>query len=226
MNENLPNHIAIIMDGNGRWAKNRFQPRLFGHRQGMKKVVEIVEYCSDLGLNNLTLYAFSTENWKRPKLEISGLMNILVEYIENELYRLVENNVRVNVLGELSILPEKPKEKVLESIEKTKNNNGLQLNLALNYGGRDEIIHAINEILKEDVESIDKEFFEKYLYTNVPVDLLIRPGGEKRLSNFLLYQMAYAEIFFSETYWPDFTTKELNEAIQWFLDRNRRFGGV
>lgn len=226
MNENLPNHIAIIMDGNGRWAKNRFQPRLFGHRQGMKKVVEIVEYCSDLGLKNLTLYAFSTENWKRSKIEVSGLMNILVEYIENELYKLVENNVKVNILGELSSLPEKPKEKVLESIEKTKNNNGLQLNLALNYGGQDEIIHAMNEILKENVKSIDKKFFEKYLYTNVPVDLLIRPGGEKRLSNFLLYQMAYAEIFFSETYWPDFTIKELNIAIQWFLNRNRRFGGV
>lgn len=214
------------MDGNGRWAKKRFQPRIFGHRQGMKKVVEIVEYCSKIHLNYLTLYAFSTENWKRPKLEVSGLMNILVEYIENELYRLIENNVKVNVLGDISDLPDIPRRKVLECIEKTKNNRGLQLNLALNYGGQDEILRAVNEILTTEESSITKEKFEEYLYTKTPVDLLIRPGGEKRLSNFLLYQMAYGEIYFSKTFWPDFTTDDLDQAIQWFLDRNRRFGGV
>lgn len=232
--DNLPQHIAIIMDGNGRWAKKRKLPRNFGHQEGMKRVVEIVEAASQLGIKHLTLYAFSTENWKRPMDEIQGLMKILVLYIRNELERLTRNNVKLIILGDISLLPELPRKEVERAVENTKNNTGMILNIALNYGGRDEIIRGIKLYLKDVemgkniVEDLDTKEFSKYLYTgNQPdPDLVIRPSGELRISNFLLYQIAYSEFWFSDILWPDFTSKYLYEAIIDYQNRNRRFGGI
>lgn len=232
--ENLPGHIAIIMDGNGRWAKQRMLPRNFGHQEGMKRVVEIVEAASQLGIQHLTLYAFSTENWKRPLEEIEGLMKILVLYIRNELARLTKNNVKLKLLGDISALPQGPLREVEKAVERTKDNTGMILNIALNYGARDEIIRGIKLYLKDvemgknSLEELDTEEFSKYLYTEgqPDPDLLIRPSGELRLSNFLLYQIAYSEFWFSDILWPDFTTKYLYQAIIDYQNRNRRFGGI
>lgn len=232
--EYLPKHIAIIMDGNGRWAKKRMLPRNFGHQEGMKRVVEIVEAASQLGIKHLTLYAFSTENWKRPMDEIEGLMKILVLYIRNELARLTKNNVKLKILGDISELPELPRKEVEKAIERTKENTGMILNIALNYGGRDEIIRGIKLYLKDiemgkrRVEELNAQEFSKYLYTEgqPDPDLLIRPSGELRLSNFLLYQVAYSEFWFSDILWPDFTSKYLYQAIIDYQNRNRRFGGI
>ncbi len=231
---NLPKHIAIIMDGNGRWAKSRFLPRNFGHQEGMERVIDVVENCSTLGIKYLTLYAFSTENWKRPTEEVAGLMNILVLYIRRELNKLHNNNIKLNILGDISKLPEKPRLEVERAIDKTKNNTKMVLNIALNYGGRDEIIYGINELLKEvkmgkiDIDSITTEDFSNYLYTRgqPDPDLLIRPSGELRISNFMLYQMAYSEFWFSDVLWPDFNEKNLYTAIMEYQKRNRRFGGI
>lgn len=232
--QRLPKHIAIIMDGNGRWAKKRNMPRNFGHREGMKRVVEIVETASQIGIKHLTLYAFSTENWKRPITEIEGLMKILVLYIRNELERLTNNNVKLQILGDISQLPELPRKEVERAIEKTKDNNKMVLNIALNYGGRDEIIYGIKEYLKDielgniNVEDLNTEVFSNYLYTKgqPDPDLLIRPSGELRLSNFLLYQVAYSEFWFSDILWPDFTKEYLYKAIIDYQNRQRRFGGI
>lgn len=231
---NLPKHIAIIMDGNGRWAKSRFLPRNFGHQEGMERVIDVVENCSSLGIKYLTLYAFSTENWKRPTEEVAGLMNILVIYIRRELNKLHNNNIKLNILGDISKLPEKPRLEVERAIVKTKDNTKMVLNIALNYGGRDEIIHGINELLKEvkmgkmNIDSITTEDFSNYLYTRgqPDPDLLIRPSGELRISNFMLYQMAYSEFWFSNVLWPDFKEKNLYTAIIEYQKRNRRFGGI
>lgn len=232
--DNLPKHIAIIMDGNGRWAKKRSLPRNFGHQEGMERVIEIVECASQIGIEHLTLYAFSTENWKRPIAEIEGLMKILVLYIRRELDRLHKNNIRLNILGDINKLPDAPKNEVIKAIEKTKNNTKMVLNIALNYGGRDEIIHGIKEYLK-DVEmgkitydDLSTDNFSKYLYTKdqPDPDLVIRPSGELRLSNFLLYQIAYSEFYFSDILWPDFKENYLYEAIIDYQNRNRRFGGI
>lgn len=232
--DNLPKHIAIIMDGNGRWAKSRFLPRNFGHQEGMERVIDVVENCSNLGIKFLTLYAFSTENWKRPSDEIAGLMSILVLYIKRELNKLHSNNIKLHILGDISKLPEKPRNEVEKAIEQTKNNTKMVLNIALNYGGRDEIIYGINELLKDyklgkiDVDNITTEQFGNYLYTKgqPDPDLLIRPSGEFRISNFLLYQIAYSEFWFSNVLWPDFKDKNLYEAILEYQKRNRRFGGI
>lgn len=232
--DNLPNHIAIIMDGNGRWAKKKLRPRNFGHQEGMKRVVEIVEASTKLGIEYLTLYAFSTENWKRPMNEIDGLMKILVIYIRNELDRLIKNNVKINILGDIAPFPSLAKDEVIRAIETTKHNNGMNLNIALNYGGRDDIIRGVKDILKDvevgniKVEDIDEESFSKYLYTRgqPDPDLLIRPSGEMRLSNFLLYQMAYTEFWFSDILWPDFKEENLYKAILDYQKRNRRYGGI
>ena len=231
---NLPEHIAIIMDGNGRWAKKKFLPRYFGHQEGMKRVVEIVRTSSKLGIHHLTLYAFSTENWKRPKDEIGHLMKILVTYIKNELKVLIENNVKLNIIGDISKLPSSAREEVEKAIIKTENNDGMNLNIALNYGGRDEIIYGIKNLFKDyklgniDIDNLTSEEFSKYLYTkgSPDPDLLIRPSGELRLSNFMLYQIAYTEFWFSDILWPDFTEDKLYEAIADFQKRNRRFGGL
>ncbi len=232
--DNLPKHIGIIMDGNGRWAKKRGLPRHFGHQEGMKRVVDIVEAANELNIKYLTLYAFSTENWKRPKIEIDALMNLLVIFIRNELDRLNRNNVRLNILGDITPLPELPKREVLRAVDMTKNNNSMTLNIALNYGGRQEIVKSFKDILMEiqkgniNIEDLDEDTISDYLYTrNQPdPDLIIRPSGELRLSNFLIYQGAYAELWFADVLWPDFNKSWLEKAILDYQNRNRRFGGI
>lgn len=232
--DKLPKHIAIIMDGNGRWAKKRSLPRNFGHKEGVERVIDIVEASHQLGIKYLTLYAFSIENWNRPKDEVFGLMKLLVFYIEKELEKLNKNNVKIQILGDIRPLPDLPRKEVEKAIEKTKDNTGLILNIALNYGGRDEIVHGVRELLKDikmgkiSVEDLDADNFSNYLYTKgqPDPDLLIRTSGEQRLSNFLLYQIAYAEFWFTDVLWPDFSEKYLYEAIVDFQNRNRRFGGI
>lgn len=225
--ENLPNHIAIILDGNGRWAKKRGLPRNLGHRQGVETLIKISRYCADIGLKNLTVYAFSTENWNRPKDEVDYLMNLLEEYFTGLDKKLNKRNIRIKVIGEKSNLSEKLLCIINEVQEKSKDNTGMILNIAFNYGGKDEIVNAFKTMIKENV-IISKENVDKYLYTNESgnVDLLIRTSGEQRISNFLLWQIAYAEMYFTNVYWPDFTKKELNKALESYKNRDRRFGGL
>lgn len=232
--ENIPRHIGIIMDGNGRWAKKRFLPRNFGHQEGMERVIDVVSYGIDLGLESLSLFAFSTENWKRPKEEVNGLMKILVEYIKRELKKLDDAGVKLKIMGDITKLPELARIEVERAIETTKDNSKMVLNIGLNYGGQDEIIYAVKNILKDNnmgkinVEDLDKDIFESYLYTKDQpmLDLLIRPSGEMRISNFMLYQLAYAELYFSNILWPDFGEKDFLEAILSYQNRDRRFGGI
>ncbi|MDU2131938.1 isoprenyl transferase [Finegoldia magna] len=225
--DRLPKHIAIIMDGNGRWATKRNKPRVFGHNEGMKRVVDVVENSLNIGIKYLSLYAFSTENWKRPQKEIDFLMQILIKYIDDQLNKLVTQGVKINILGDISVLPEKVIQKIEYALDSTRDNDKLILNIAINYGSRQEILKAVNTAIKKGVILTDDEF-SNLLYTrNQPdVDLLIRPGGEKRLSNFLLYQMSYAELYFSDIYWPDFKLESLIDAIYWYQNRDRRFGGL
>lgn len=225
--DRLPKHIAIIMDGNGRWAKKRNKPRVFGHNEGMKRAVDVVENSLNIGIKYLSLYAFSTENWKRPQKEIDFLMQILIKYIDDQLNKLETQGVKINILGDISVLPEKVIQKIEYALDSTKDNDKLILNIAINYGSRQEILRAVNTAI-EDGEILTDDEFSNLLYTrNQPdVDLLIRPGGEKRLSNFLLYQMSYAELYFSDIYWPDFKLESLIDAIYWYQNRNRRFGGL
>ncbi len=226
---NIPKHIAIIMDGNGRWAKKRGLPRLYGHHAGMKSVREVVRAASDMGVGVLTLYAFSTENWNRPKSEIKGLFGLMKLFIKKELGALHKNNVKVNIIGRLSELPIDVVKLVKEATDKTSKNTGMLLNIALNYGGRQEIVDAVNKIISEGIyKKVDEKIFEKYLYTiGLPSpDLIIRTSGENRISNFLLWQSAYSEFYTIETLWPDFKKKNLMEAISEYQKRNRRFGGV
>ena len=225
--DRLPKHIAIIMDGNGRWATKRNKPRVFGHNEGMKRVVDVVENSLNIGIKYLSLYAFSTENWKRPQKEIDFLMQILIKYIDDQLNKLVTQGVRINILGDISVLPEKVIQKIEYALDSTKDNDKLVLNIAINYGSRQEILRAVNTAIENGKILTDDEF-SNLLYTrNQPdVDLLIRPGGEKRLSNFLLYQMSYAELYFSDIYWPDFKLESLIDAIYWYQNRDRRFGGL
>lgn len=231
---NIPNHIGIIMDGNGRWAKNRFLPRIAGHKEGMNRVVDIVEECCKIGVRTLTLYAFSTENWKRPEEEVNGLMNILVVYINSQLKRILENNIIFRVIGDYSKLPSSIVKLLDNSIDKSKDNNGMVLNIALNYGGRAEIISSIKNLYKDiekgklSLDELNEESFKKYLYTkeNSDVDLMIRTGNEKRISNFLIYQLAYSEFYFTDVLWPEFYVDDLYDAIYDFQNRNRRFGGI
>ncbi|CAM2937614.1 isoprenyl transferase [Hathewaya histolytica] len=231
---NIPKHIGIIMDGNGRWAKKRNMPRTFGHKAGVETIRDIVKECSALGVKYLTLYAFSTENWKRPKEEVNTLMNLLVSYLKNEFDELHKNNVIINSIGNISYLPEMCQHELRSAYEKTKNNSGLTLNLALNYGGRDEILNAIKMLYKDiesnnlNIDDIDEEVFENYLYTKgMPEpEILIRTSGEQRISNFLLWQSSYSEILFTKVLWPDFTKKDLRNAIKEYQGRERRFGGI
>lgn len=226
----IPEHVGIILDGNGRWAKKRFMPRVAGHREGMKRVVDIVEASSNLGIKYLSLYAFSTENWKRPSEEVSALMNLLIVYVDSQLKRLSDNNVIVKTIGDISKLPDKSRQAIEKACETTKDNTGMVLNLGLNYGSRSEIIRAVEKIVNSsyDVNKLTEENFKEFLDTKTQpdLDLLIRPGGEKRLSNFMLYQVAYAELYFCDTLWPDFKEEELYKAILDFQSRNRRFGGI
>jgi undecaprenyl diphosphate synthase len=231
---NIPKHIAIIMDGNGRWAKERNLPRTMGHKAGIEAIREVVRESSKLGVKYLTLYAFSTENWKRPSDEVNALMNLLVDYLRNEFKELHRNNVVIRSIGDTSKLPQVCQEELIAAYKKTKNNTGLVLNLALNYGGRDDITTAFRKIL-EDVrfgnlreEDISELTISNYLYTaGIPdPDIIIRPSGEQRLSNFLLWQCAYSEFWLSNINWPDFKTVHLHQAISDYQKRNRRFGGI
>ena len=219
--DKLPSHVAIIMDGNGRWAQKKHLPRTAGHKEGMERVKEIVEVASNLGIKYLSLYAFSTENWKRPEEEVNGLMKLLVQYLRMELNNLNKNNVKIKTLGNIDGLPKLPREEVIRAVELTKNNNKMVLNIALNYGGRNEIVTGVKNILKDvkmgkmEIEDLTEENFQEYLYTisQPDPDLLIRPSGELRISNFMLYQIAYTEFWFSNIYWPDFREENFYQAI-------------
>lgn len=224
----VPKHVAIIMDGNGRWAKKRGLPRIEGHRKGAEVVENIVKWSAEYGIKYLTLYTFSTENWRRPKKEIEFLFSLLVEKLETKVPELIKENVKVRFMGRLKDLPKNLQEKCLEAEKETSLNNGLNLIIALNYGGRAEIVDAINRILREKMLEIDENSFRNYLYLpDVPdPDLIIRTSGEMRLSNFLIWQSAYSELYFTEKLWPDFTKDDFIKALENFSKRERRFGGV
>tara|TARA_B110000459_G_scaffold143254_1_gene156007 strand:+ start:66 stop:806 length:741 start_codon:yes stop_codon:yes gene_type:complete len=230
--QNLPNHIAIIMDGNGRWAKEKGFMRVFGHEKGTKSVRTTVEVCVDLGVENLTLYAFSTENWNRPKLEVKTLMQLLISALKKEMDTMQKNSVRLNAIGNLDNLPKKVQNELLQVIEATRLNTKMTLTIALSYGSREEIVNATRQICNKvknniiSIEKIDGALINQHLYTqNLPdVDLLIRTSGEKRISNFLLWQIAYAELYFTDVYWPDFQNEDLYKAIINYQKRERRFG--
>jgi undecaprenyl diphosphate synthase len=224
----LPAHIAIIMDGNGRWARKRGLPRVAGHRAGISAVREVVEGSADLGIAVLTLYAFSVENWKRPRTEVSVLMQLIKEYVNKELENLHKNNIQFRTIGRIDELDPSVQAELERAIAYTRNNTGMIFNVALNYGGRTEIVDAVNRILQTRNTSITEQDLAKYLYTagQPDPDLLIRTSGELRISNFLLWQIAYAEIWVTDTLWPDFEKKHLYEAILAFQKRERRFGGL
>ena len=232
--ENIPKHIAIIMDGNGRWAKAKNLPRTMGHKAGVETIRRVIKEADRLGVKYITLYAFSTENWKRPKDEVNALMKLLVQYLRSEVSELHRNKVVLRVLGDITALADECRKEIEESIELTKNNTGLVLNFAFNYGGRDEIIRAVKNVVddvqegKINKENITQELFANYLYTkdSPDPDLIIRPSGEQRLSNFLLWQCAYSEFWYSNINWPDFSEKDLQQAIYDYQNRDRRFGGV
>ena len=228
----VPNHLAVIMDGNGRWAKKRNKNRVYGHTKGIIAVRKIVEESVRLEIKYLTLYAFSTENWNRPEKEITILMQLLLKSLKNEFKKFVKNKIKLNVIGNISLLPKSVKEELSHVLKKTSENNQLVLTLALSYSGREEIQSAMKKICAKvknniiPIEKIDQSTINEHLYTeNLPdVDLLIRTSGEKRISNFLLWQIAYAELYFSEVLWPDFNEKNLHEAILNYQKRERRFG--
>ncbi|MBK8698942.1 MAG: isoprenyl transferase [Saprospiraceae bacterium] len=228
----LPRHIAIIMDGNGRWAKTHGKPRVFGHKNGVTAVREVTEICAELGIEYLTLYAFSTENWSRPPSEVGALMSLLVEAVRNELKTLNKNNIRLQAIGDLDKLPASSRKALLEGIEATRNNTRMTLVLALNYSSRWEIVQACRQIgqqIKEghlNPEEVDEQLFSRFLSTkDIPdPELLIRTSGEQRISNYLLWQIAYAELYFTEVFWPDFKKENLIEAILDYQRRERRFG--
>ncbi len=231
--EKIPSHVAIIMDGNGRWAQNRNLPRMAGHNAGMQTIKEIVKASSALGIKHLTVYAFSTENWKRSVEEVSGIFKLIVIYIEKELKELHENNVKVRVLGDYEKLPQDAVKSLERSLETTKHNTGLQFNIALNYGGRDEILRSVVKLARKvetgelKADEITEEMISDNLYTEgIPdPDLIIRTSGEMRLSNYLLWQCAYSEFVFTDVLWPDFTREDYEKAIEIFQNRKRRFGG-
>ncbi len=232
--ERIPDHIAIIMDGNGRWAQQRGLPRALGHRAGVEALRGIVKCCDRIGVKYLTVYAFSTENWKRPQTEIGILMSLLKEYVRRDLDELHANKVRIKVLGDTAKLPEDVAREIELACQKTKQNTGLVFNLALNYGGRAEIIQAVKNLIQDialekiRIEDIEEELFEQYLYTRdcPEPELLIRTSGELRLSNFLLWQAAYSEIVVVDHCWPDFNEEYLLDTIRIYQNRERRFGGI
>jgi undecaprenyl diphosphate synthase len=228
MSKNSINHLAIIMDGNGRWAKQKNQPRIFGHQTGAETAKKIINDCVKKEIPHLTLYTFSKENWSRPKEEIDALMVLLSTMLQKETENMLRNNIRFNIVGKIEDLPEKTRDWVLSTIEKTKNNSGLILTLALSYGGRQEIIDAFNSLIKTDVKIINEEILKNHLYCpELPdPDMIIRTGGEYRLSNFLLWQSAYTEIYVCDKNWPDFDVKELEKALEEYEKRNRTFGKV
>tara|TARA_Y100000768_G_scaffold371579_1_gene338429 strand:- start:587 stop:1273 length:687 start_codon:yes stop_codon:yes gene_type:complete len=222
------NHLAIIMDGNGRWANQINKPRVFGHEKGAQTAKKIINECVKRGIPYLTLYTFSKENWSRPEKEIDALMALLSTMLKSEIENMLRNNIRFNIVGKLEDLPEKTREWVLSTIEKTKNNTGLVLTLALSYGGRQEIVDALNMMIKSEVKIINEEIIKNHLYCpEMPdPDMIIRTGGEYRLSNFLLWQSAYSEIYVCDKNWPDFDESELDKALKDYEKRNRTFGKV
>jgi undecaprenyl diphosphate synthase len=230
--ERLPRHVAIIMDGNGRWAKEKGRPRVFGHRSGVKSVREVTESAAELGIEYLTMYAFSTENWGRPKFEVNALMTLLVNTIRTEIKTLMDNDVKLNAIGELGQLPSQCYKELAEAIEKTKHNKRMTLTLALNYSAKWEIIEAVKQIANAvksgdlEVENIENSTFDAALSTaGIPdPELMIRTSGETRISNFLLWQLAYAELYFTPVFWPDFDRQQFYKAILDFQNRERRFG--
>lgn len=235
--DRMPAHVAVIMDGNGRWAKEKGVPRLVGHNAGMQAMKKIVDHSDKLGIKHLTVYAFSTENWKRSMEEVSGIFKLLVKWVASDLKGLIDNNVKVKVLGDYTVLPEDAVKSLEKTLEATKDNTGLQFNIALNYGGRDEITRAVKSLAEkvkagllkpEDIneDTIGAELFTGVFNADVPdPELIIRTSGELRLSNFLLWQSAYSELVFPEVYWPDFTPEEFEKAIADYQSRERRFGG-
>jgi len=228
--QKIPTHLAIIMDGNGRWALEKGLPRISGHRAGTENLREVIEACAEFGIQYLTIYAFSTENWKRPPEEIQGLMKIFKSMLDRELKNLHENGVQLRHLGRLDRIDQELQQKVREAIELTKDNQTLILNVAFNYGGRDEILQAVKQIIANghSIEDLDDELFGKYLYTadSPDPDLIIRTSGEYRCSNFLIWQSAYSEWYFTPTYWPDFGKEELQKALAAYNERERRYGEV
>jgi undecaprenyl diphosphate synthase len=229
---NIPEHLAIIMDGNGRWAKQQGLLRAFGHESGTKSVKIIIQTCAKLGVKNLTLYAFSTENWNRPKLEVETLMKILIRSLKKELPTLIKNNIRLNTIGNIEKLPQSAQKELLDVIARTEHSSHMTLTLALSYGSREELVNAVKSISNKvknniiSIDAIDDSIINEHLYTqNLPdVDLLIRTSGEHRISNFLLWQIAYAELYFTDVLWPDFKEQNLYEAIISYQKRERRFG--
>ncbi len=232
--DNIPKHVAIIMDGNGRWAKKRHMPRTAGHKVGVERVRDVIKGADKLNIRHLTLYAFSTENWKRPKEEVGVLMNLLASYLKKEINELDREGVRIRVLGELDRIPEKVRKEIESAVERTSENDNINLNIALNYGSRLEIVRAVKMISEKvkdgelEIDDINEESFKDYLYTagQPDPDLMIRTSGEERLSNFLLYQLAYGEFIFTETPWPEFTEDRFFEMIELYQQRNRRFGAI
>ncbi len=230
----IPEHIAVIMDGNGRWAQAKGQPRIFGHKAGSKTTHNIVEHCGDIGVKYLTLYVFSSENWDRPPKEVSFLMSLMSDLIDIEVKGMMANNVKLNVIGRSEVLPGRARKKLFAGVEKTKNNTGLQLNLAISYGSHQEIVDACKEIAHKVAsgeiapEAIDESLIEDHLYMpGVPhPELLIRTGGDCRVSNYLLWQIAYSEFYVTDVLWPDFSNEECDKAIEYFSSKQRRFGKV
>ncbi len=235
-----PKSVAIIMDGNGRWAKREHLPRVLGHNAGMEAMKKIVIASSNLGVKYLTVYAFSTENWKRSAEEVSGIFKLIVKYVNSELQELIDNNVHINIMGQYDMLPKESVDKIDEMVDATRDDDGLVFNIALNYGGRDEIIRAVNEIMDErmrDRESgkpagpVTEEELGAHLYSGsrrfdtADPDLIIRTSGEERISNFLIWQSAYSELMFTDTLWPDFTPEEYEQMLDAYTERKRRFGG-
>lgn len=231
----IPAHVAIIMDGNGRWAKQRNIPRVMGHNSGMLAMKEIVKKSAELGIKDLTVYAFSTENWKRSEEEVSGIFKLLIKFVDSELEQLHKENIRVNILGDWSVMSDQVKDRLEKTIGKTQDNTGMRFNIALNYGSRAEITHSVKEIAalvksgELELDDIQEDTVSAHLYTGefgIPdPDLVIRTSGEIRLSNFLMWQLAYAEMVFTDVLWPDFTPEEFEKALVEFQSRDRRFGG-
>ncbi len=230
INSSSLRHLGIILDGNGRWAKKQGLERTQGHRAGMEAVVKIVRACSDRGIKALSLYAFSTENWKRPEGEVTAIMGLLIEFVHSKMPEIMEKNCRITMMGDPQKLPLPARKAVQLALKMSEKNTGMILNIGLNYGGRAEIVHAVKALCREGVrmDEITEEDIRSRLYTAdlPPLDLLIRTGGECRLSNFMIWQAAYAEFYFTNTLWPDFTEECLDQAIQSFNQRDRRFGGI
>lgn len=223
----IPKHIAIIMDGNGRWAQNRHLPRFVGHREGAKRIKTIIEHAGQIGIKYLSVYAFSTENWKRPQKEVDTLMDIFQKYLKTEAKNMLKDNIRLIVTGRKEGVSSKLLNAISEVEKLTARNDGLTFNICFNYGGRPEIIDAVKKIIESGEKNITEEKFKNYLYSNIPdPELVIRTSGEFRISNFLLWQIAYSEIYVTDVLWPDFDEKEFDRAIENFQNRNRRFGGV